>query len=165
MRVKTYSTSQPLPGKNRNPSICLAETCRHSNVSHEIDCPESDIKSILFRSSIYSFTIYLPPLPHCLDLLFPLGALRFSPFCTRCYIYPPPHPPLWLQGGCTCSKNSSQTINYPFNRHAMLAPASNRFCSSSNRTTCTNTVHEQHPHLLMNTRLFALLHYVHICIK
>lgn len=71
---KDYFTSQPLPGKNRNPSICLAKTRRHSNVSHEIDCPEPDMKSILLRSSIYCFTIHLPPLPHCLDLLFPLGA-------------------------------------------------------------------------------------------
>lgn len=136
---KDYFTSQPLPGKNRNPSICLTETCRHCNVSYEIDGPEPDIKSILFRTSIYCFAIYLLPLPHCLDHLFPLGSLRFSPFCTHCYIHPPPHPPPWLQGGCTCSKNSSQTINYIFNRRAMLAPVSNRFCSSANRTTCTDT--------------------------
>lgn len=119
---KDYFTSQPLPGKNRNPSICLAETRRHSNVSHEIDCPEPDIKSILLRSSIYCFTIHLSPLPHCLDLLFPLGAFRFSPFCTHCYIQPPQQSPLWLQGGCTCRKNSSQTINYLFNRHAIGPP-------------------------------------------
>lgn len=106
---KDYFTSQPLPGKNRNPSICLAETCRHCNVSHEIDCPEPDIKSILFGSSIYCFAIYLPPLPHCLDLLFPLGVLRFSPFCTHCYIHPPTHPPT-PRCGCRVDVPAVKTV-------------------------------------------------------
>lgn len=134
---KDYFTSQPLPGKNRNPSICLAETCRHCNVSHEIDCPEPDIKSILFRSSIYCFAIYLPPLPHCLDLLFPLGPFRFSSFCTTCT-----HP-LTPRCGCRVDVPAVKTVlrlSITFSTDTQCWPPSqNRFCSSASRTTCTDS--------------------------
>lgn len=157
LRVKTISHLSHYLAKIE---ILPSETCRHSNVSHEIDCPEPDIKSILLRSSIYCFTIYLPPLPHCLDLLFPLGALRFSPFCTHCYTHP-----LIPRCGCRVDVPAEKTVlrlSITSSTDTQLAPLSNRFCNSANRTTCTNTVHEQHPHLLMNNRLFASLHNVHV---